>query len=185
MKPKKPLPASVKDVISAGLEPLEPQTAILAFLEANDGKRLDKRLLEKLNAAVPGHNIRMHQIASMTHIEWDDYGGRGGPWAGPKPANIPAGGSLLMAYRLKNLTVDVAFVKEHNIAYFGAAMARNEKRNAMLADDAACRELEATIRQFIEARDKLRAAFEYGAKFYEARYDIEREYDLNLDDKRR
>lgn len=184
MKAKKPLPSSVKDVIAAGTEPLEPQTAILAFLRANEGKRVDKRFFEKLNAAVPGHNIRLHQIASMSHIEWDGYGGRGGPWAGPRP-ELPAGGSLLIAYQLKNLTVDVAFVEKHNPGYFGAAVARNEKRAAMLANDAACRELEATIRQFIEARDKLRAAFEYDGPFYEARYDIEREYDLNLEDKRR
>jgi hypothetical protein len=174
---------SVAEIISANMEPLEPQTAIVAFLLDNNGKRIDKRLITRLNEAVPGWHIRMHQIAGMTNLEWAGYGNRGS--YRDKDNNIRTderdGGSMLVAYALKNLTVDLHFIQRHNVAYFGAAMERNKKREAALADTEGIARLEATIQTFLLAREALRKAFEYGGPFATDASSIESAYDLNLD----
>ena len=168
---------SVRSIIESSIEPLSPQADILAFLFVHDGKRLDKRLLAKLNEAVPGHNIRTHQIASMTSLHWGNYGR-----AEVHQVGEDRGGSLLIAYRLTDVRIDAAWVEEHNAAYFSAAVARNEKRAAALANPQAIDDLERTLATFIEAKAKLNKAFEYGAPFATDGYTIQKAYNVNLGD---
>lgn len=164
---------SVREIILRNCEPTEPQNAILAFLKANDGKRLDKPRLEKLKAAVNRPDLRVYTIAGMSHIEWGNYGNRG---------NGNEGGSLLIAYTTACPVINAGFVLEHNPGYYGAAVKRNEQRAATLKDDAAVKELEDTLAAFIAAKNKLNELFAHGGKFDADKYTIQREYNVNIGD---
>jgi hypothetical protein len=139
----------LQELIMSCMESLEPQTSILRFLEGQEGKRLDKRLLEKMQ-------------------EWGGYSESGGG----------KGGRLLIAHALKDVRVDSNFIHQRNLAYFEAAEARNEKRQQALADPELLSDLEKTIQSFLTARDKLAKMMNYGTVFAPDRHAIEEKFGL-------
>jgi hypothetical protein len=88
---------------------------------------------------------------------------------------------LLVAYDVKNVTIDAAFLEERNAAYYGARRERNAARAAVLADPAVLYELAVRVNAVREARERLAAAEEaleelsgYGKAFSADQYEIER-----------
>lgn len=142
---------TVAEIIRGQMESLEPQTAVVAFLQRHDGKQLGKRLLERLNAEIPGHEFRLRQVAGMTNLEWGGYG---------RNCDARPGGSLLCAYRTKNLTVDVAFIRQHNVAYFEATLQRNSRRELALKDEQLLQNVDAWAAQFRLLRSYLNAVLD-------------------------
>src|ERR1700674_1424383 len=112
---------TVRDFVLSQRESDEPD-AILAILATQDGKQLTKRILAKL----PGgeERWRLSQFATMTHLETRDYSRSGGN----------AGIHLLIAYEIKNVTINAAWVEEHNPAYFAGRRARNEARDMVVGN---------------------------------------------------
>jgi hypothetical protein len=156
----------LQELIMSCMESLEPQTSILRFLEGQEGKRLDKRLLEKMQVQWP--DLRIQQSAGMTMLEWGGYSESGGG----------KGGRLLIAHALKDVRVDSNFIHQRNLAYFEAAEARNEKRQQALADPELLSDLEKTIQSFLTARDKLAKMMNYGTVFAPDRHAIEEKFGL-------
>ena len=111
---------TVRDFLLSQRESDEPDE-VLAVLKVHDGKQLTKRLLAKL----PGgeERWRLSQFATMTHLETRDYGRSGGN----------TGIHLLLAYALKNVMIDAAWIEEHNPAYFKGRRERNAQRDRAAA----------------------------------------------------
>ena len=135
---------TIAEIIQANMEPAEPAAAILAFLKANDGKRLTKVHRDKLREQLGTNELHLNYTAGMTHIEWGTYTER---------REGTGGGSLLVSYATKNVVIDAAWVEENNAAYFAARVKRNEKRQAMLDDT----DLLDRIQQAIDAYNKAKA----------------------------
>jgi hypothetical protein len=143
--------------------------AVLAVLKAHDGKPLTKRLLAKL----PGGDARwlIRQVAGMTVLEDRDY----------LHSQGKRGIHLLMAYQLTGVTIDAAWVEEHNAGYFAARRERNAKRAACAADAALCQRMADTLNAYARAKAALDAAkqaldglTEYGEPFSPDQYGWQR-----------
>jgi len=170
-------PEQIRSLVETGIEPAEPQTAILGYLRAHDGKKLTKRDLPGLAKVANDPGIMIRTVAGMTNIETSDYrrsdGGRGV--------------SLLIAYALGAVTIDAAWVEERNACYFSARERRNEARAKVLADPStpntsnAFAELAEAINTLNRARATIEALTEYGAPLYEIRHEVAKLY---KDDKR-
>jgi hypothetical protein len=149
----------VKKTLDSSRESDEPD-AILAVLKAEAGKQLTKRLLAKL----PGGDARwlIRQVAGMTYLEDRDYLHSSGNH----------GLSFLVAYALKSITIDPAFVEARNPSYFGARVERNAKRARATDSQALCERMASAINAVRRARAELEAAeaemeklTRYGAEF--------------------
>ena len=160
--------ATVRDFLLAHKESEEPE-AVLAVLNAHDGKPLTKRLLAKL----PGGEERwlIRQVANMTSLEDRDY----------LRSQGNAGFHFLMAYQLTNVRVDATWVEEHNAAYFGARRKRNEWRDAAQTSEGHCRAMASALAGYAAAKAQLDAAkaalddlTEHGSPFSPDQYDWER-----------
>lgn len=159
---------SIKEIIEASIEPYEPQNTILKVLKEHEGKQLNKRLIAKLNEACGRTDISIYQIAGMTSIQWT--------------VNHPERSTnqrLFVAYRVTNVTIDTAFISEHNTGLFDAAVKRNESRQKSLANETAITELEATIKALTKAAAKLKEFFKYDGIFYESSYSINKAYGID------
>ena len=123
--------ATVRATLESRIESDEPDE-VLAILKKDDGKQLTKRILEKLPSvgfgaslvSASGQRWRLSQHAGMIHLETWDYARSGGS----------TGIHLLMAYAEKSVTIDAAWVEEHNPAYFKGRRERNAARRAALGN---------------------------------------------------
>jgi hypothetical protein len=159
---------TVRDFVLSQRESDEPD-AILAILATQDGKQLTKRILAKL----PGGETRwmLSQTASMTHLETRDYHRSGGN----------AGIHLLIAYEIKNVTINAAWVEEHNAGYFAGRRARNALRDAAMGDAVLLQHMADALNGYAaakarldEAKGRLDALIGYGLPFSPDSYDWER-----------
>jgi hypothetical protein len=154
---------TVKEIIESRIEVSEPQDTILAYLKENDGKKLTVRDAKKLSE-LTGEEITIDKRFGMAHIEW-------GTWQ----ERQKGGRSLLVAYAEKNVAIDVAFVEEHNRAYFSAKDERNQKRREMLADTEKMALLETKIAEFLAAKDAMENLLEQ----FPDHYEIEKQFGLD------
>ena len=123
--------ATVRATLESRIESDEPDE-VLAILKKDDGKQLTKRILETLPSvgfgaslvSASGQRWRLSQHAGMIHLETWDYARSGGS----------TGIHLLMAYAEKSVTIDAAWVEEHNPAYFKGRRERNAARRAALGN---------------------------------------------------
>lgn len=128
----------IAQLILSRMEPDEPINSLMAVLRELNGKRLDKRNLAKIEAAVPG--VRKVMIAGMTELKW---GGDND------------GGTLLLAHDLGAVPINVDYIIAHNPAYFGARLERNAKRAVVAADVQWLAELAKAINDFQKAHANL------------------------------
>jgi len=149
---------TTKEIVAGRIEPLEPQDTILSVLKENDGKRLDKRLIEKLKAATKDDTINLDLRAGMAHIQWGGYGNN-------------CKGSLLAQYAVKNLRVDAAWIEENNAAYYRAARERNARRAETLKNEDLLTKADVAIEQYIAAREHLETLLK---EFPHDHYELER-----------
>ncbi len=166
---------TVREIINQAIEPNEPADSILAFLKANDGKRVDKRLIDKIAAETGDETIRLDKAHGMTRIEWGGWRRYGGK----------EGGQLLLSHSDKNVVVDAAWVEEKNPAEFRARDERNAKRQQVTDEE--CSHLDEAIYLFKAARNKVRTMLAYEGKFEPDRHRILEEHKINwqaLDDDR-
>lgn len=133
----------VADLIRSRMEASEPQDTILAFLRTIDGKKINKRHVEKLREQIGDNEIRLSHRFGMTSLQWGGY--------------HRTGGNILLAHSEKNVVVDIAYVLEHNAAYYSAKDERNEKRQQALSQPEKCAELDDAIANFRAAEAKLKA----------------------------
>jgi hypothetical protein len=63
----------LRALLSTTVEASEPQTAILAYLRARNGKKLTKADEAKLRAVTGRPEIQMSVRGSMNYIEWGNY----------------------------------------------------------------------------------------------------------------
>jgi hypothetical protein len=151
------------DLVKSRMEPTEPADTILKILTENNGKRLDKRIVDKLQLAT-GQKIRdrrQYGMTSLTYGGYDETGGR-------------QGGCLYLAHQEKNVVIDVEYVKEHNPAYFKARDERNADRIALLTQPEEFKELAMWINHYIEAVANIKRLTEFGAPFQHDSYAIEK-----------
>lgn len=160
----------VAEIIQAHIEPTEPQGQILAFFKANEGKRLDKRFMDKLKAHLGRQDVRYDYIAGMTNIVWGNRA--------DMTSKAPSG-SLLVGYASEgSLVSDAAKLEDRNIAYFGAAVSRNEARQRSLADVAGQEEILALAEQLRTVKARLKEIFAYGTDFNHDEYSIRQALDI-------
>lgn len=158
----------VRDLVKSRVESDEPD-AVLKVFQQDAGKPFTKRILAKL----PGGEARwsIHQIASMTSIQDRTYrDGRG-----------ERGFSFLVAYQLKNITIDPAVLVKQNTGYFEARERRNAERQELIKDEQLCGKMAEAMTAYNEAKAKLEEAMaalesltEHGAPFAADRYEIEK-----------
>lgn len=149
MAEKKEIPKSLREFIESQIEPTEPFDLLRTFLESNNGKRLDKRLIDKLNDIIPHREFRIANTAGMTLLQFGGYG---------RHQDDRQGGSILMSHQTKNVYVDVAYMLEHNTCYYSARDARNATRRKLLAGTSAISKTEGLIRNFLAVRAALKEA---------------------------
>jgi len=137
----------VIDLIRSRIEASEPQDTILAYLRTIDGKKINRRHVDKLRELTGDDELRLSRRFGMTSIQWGGYGRTGGT----------QGGDMLLAHSDKNVVVDVERILEHNQAYFGAKDKRNEKRQQALSQPEKCADLDTAIAEFQAAEAKLKA----------------------------
>ena len=137
----------VADLIRSRMEASEPQDTILTFLRTIDGKKINKRHVEKLREQIGDDEIRLSHRFGMTSLQWGGYHRTGGK----------QGGDILLAHSEKNVVVDITYVLEHNAAYYSAKDERNEKRQQALSQPEKCAELDDAIANFRAAEAKLKA----------------------------
>ena len=157
--------ATVRAFLQTQRESDEPDE-VLAILKQHDGKQLTKRLLAKL----PGGEERwkLSQFATKTHtthLESRDYG------------------RMLIAYQTTNVTIDAAWIEEHNPAYFKGRRERNALRDKHLniGGGSVAQLMADRLNAYEDAKEKLDAAkadldslIEYGKPFSPDQYDWER-----------
>ena len=160
--------ATVRAFLQTQRESDEPDE-VLAILKQHDGKQLTKRLLAKL----PGGEERwkLSQFATVTRLETRDYGRIDGN----------AGIHLLIAYQTTNVTIDAAWIEEHNPAYFKGRRERNASRDAAAGNPDLLSCMANRLNAYAEAKSELDeaklhldAATSYGQPFSADQYDWER-----------
>jgi len=165
-----PIVQQLTQLIEDRIESLEPQTTILNYLRAINGKRINKRHIDELRRLTGDDSIRLSKRHGMANIEWGGYSlSRGNK-----------GGSLLIAYSEKNIEVDADWIKEKNPAYFDASVQRNERRKAVLKRPDLIEELAANIDIFQQAKANIEQLLD--GPFEPDRYSIQCAF--NLEDKR-
>jgi hypothetical protein len=134
--------SSVLAFLESQLESNGPD-AVLAVLVERNGKPLTKRLLAKL----PGGEERwlINDHAGMTHLVERGY----------LRSNGNRGMSLLMAYDVKNITIDSTWVEEHNPAYFKGRRERNAERNFALRNPSMAALMAERLNAYADAKVKL------------------------------
>jgi hypothetical protein len=155
---------AIAQIITARIEPLEPQTSILKFLQEQNGKRLTNPVIAKLREVCNDETIHLRQAGGMTSIGW------GYEQSGQRT------GSLLVSYKTKNVVIDAEFVEEKNPAYFSAARERNHRRSLAVKDTKGCAELEATIHTLLAAQKKLDEFFAFGTHFEQDKFAIRKAF---------
>lgn len=133
------------DLIRSRIEASEPQDTILTFLRTIEGKRINRTHVEKLRAQVGDADLRLRHQYGMTDLEWGGYTRSDGR----------QGGSLLLAHREKNVVVDVAYILEHNAAYYSAKDERNKTRQQALAQPEKCAALDQAIADYKAAQVRM------------------------------
>ena len=139
--------ATVRAFLQTQRESDEPDE-VLAILKQHDGKQLTKRLLAKL----PGGEERwkLSQFATVTRLETRDYGRIDGN----------AGIHLLIAYQTTNVTIDAAWIEEHNPTYFKGRRERNALRDKQLniGGGSVAQLMADRLNAYEDAKEKLDAA---------------------------
>jgi hypothetical protein len=105
---------------------------ILTVLEANNGKKITRRILPRI-AAIIGQEVTLQWTASnsLLYIETENYR-RNRDACGPGAVKIliPTG------FNQSSLPeIDVEEIRERNACYLSAAVERNEARNKLLSSD--------------------------------------------------
>jgi hypothetical protein len=140
----------LKQLIHDKLEPIEPADTILRILQENDGKRLDKRIIDKIQAACPDWQIRDQRRFGMTQIAW-----------GKSHYPHEEYGSLLIDHHIKCVSVDAAAVYYNNPAYFSARDKRNRQRQEILIQrEGFFQNITTTINRFLAAQEDLVKLFD-------------------------
>jgi len=130
----------IVDVIKAAVEPID---TIFKVLQENNGKRIDKRLIEKLRAATGDNSIRRRSEYGMTSICWNTISN-----------------GLICAYDVKNVYVDSAWIKEQNTWAFSARDERNRRRHNNLGNIEAIDNLVKATNALKEAKKAYRTALD-------------------------
>lgn len=133
----------IAECIRSHMEPTEPINTVFAFLKEHEGKRVDKRLCDKLSEVIE-MPVRITQIANMTSLEW-------GNWESFCNDGVGVGGKLLMAYKTKYVNVDNAFIHEYNTQYTKGLPERNAQREQLLQDRLWLEKIAITATQWHEA----------------------------------
>ena len=182
----------IRAIVESHIEPAEPQTAILTYLKAHDGKALTERdatniRINKLNAQyqiVDGASeallallatVRIRKVAGMTSLEWGGYSASGGN----------KGGSLLCSYDGKPVINAEKIEKDFGACWFRAREERNAERakvlNAPVTTNPAqgvgvvasvFQQAADAINAINEAQAKLALLLEHDALLYTERYEI-------------
>jgi len=136
---------TVREYITNNIEDTEPQGKILEWLRTIDDKQINKTHIQKLRDHIGDQSITLRKAYGMAQIEWGDYRNR-------KDGD---GGSLLIAYREKNIAIDVAWIEENNGAMFSGLRLRNKSRLAVLERGTLCEELDEAIADYRLAKERL------------------------------
>lgn len=142
----------VRSVIESGIEDTNFTYGLLDFLQEFNGKRFDKRVVDKLKA-----------VYDRVYLEKTSYGG----------TYLKIGDySFIVSHANVNVVVDVAFIEEKNFCYFGAAIARNEKREKSLKNDINLEAMANTINAINNNIAAFRDMTSCSGLFGESRYDV-------------
>lgn len=163
---------TIRSLLSA-MEPAEPQTAIVAYLAAHEGKKLTERDAKKMRETIDP-SIRFTstgvKMLSMPKIEWGNYGRResadtkgGCLYLHGTDGNTETG----MAYACASETV------KGNPAYFSAREERNAQREKALAGPALMKAASVYVDAINAAHASLKALCEYGKTMSVIQYDID------------
>jgi len=160
---------SVRAHLESQLENEALPDAVLEVFRREAGKPFTKRILAKL----PGGEDawRISQVANMTSIATADYIRTQGN----------EGHSFLVAYAIKNIEIDPAFLEESNARHYSARIARNAKRREAMASlelrDKLARALNEVSVAFLElerTKREVESLTEYGGPFESFRFSWEK-----------
>ncbi len=148
--------AEVRRMIALNRRPTEAIGRAMQFLYGHEGKRIDDRLIRKLNEAHPGYNYRLERGRDL-RLVW------GPAWHYTPACADPAGdpgdpvdaGSRTLAAVAKGAKVDMAEITRLN--NFMWEVKHNTDVEKMCDDETLCDEMAAAYTAFLQARDRLRA----------------------------
>jgi hypothetical protein len=163
----------IRKIIQNNIESNEPADTILRILKENEGKRLDKRVIDKMQAAIPNWWIRDCREYGMTQIKWAVR------WDSEKHQNIPTPegqteGSLLVAHEVKYIYINSEEIKGKNPAYFSARDERNSQRREILEQrEGFFQNIVRPMNKFAEAHEELKNLFN-SLEGFPDKYDVEK-----------
>jgi len=145
----------IKKVIKDRIETLEPADTILRILRESHGKRLDKRIIDKMNMSCPEWRIVDKRQFKMTQIAWMTY-----------TMPYQSGGSLLIAHKENDVYIDSQDIYNRNPAYFEFRDKRNKQRKELLEqDDKFFQNIVDPMNEFIKAQQSLSIIFDHVESF--------------------
>ncbi len=141
----------IQQLLTEALNYDETADNILAILQEHNGKRLDKRIIDKIKLVAP--NVYMNKTWSYTYIEWGGHRNSGGN----------KGGELTIADYVKNVIIDIKWIEERNKNYFAGKVNKNKEIQSLLNNMKLRKEMEETIQNYQDVKvnlDKMLDKFE-------------------------
>ncbi len=136
----------VAKLLRDNMESAEPQSTILAYFRRNHGKTLTVRDEAKLRQETGNDSIRIVKSHGTTDIRWGEA----------RPGMPDSMQFMTAAYAVKNVVMDADFLVQNNERHYGAAVARNAKREAALVDPAILEEAAMLAEVITSARRRLK-----------------------------
>ena len=154
---------TIAQLLTEEMETNEPQDTILKTLKENEGKRIDKRLLDKLKTATGLTDLHYSSIASMTHLE--------------RNTNNKERFSMLLYYHSQGNMVDSQAIEKQNVCMFSAKDERNKERCKLL-NDPDLKDAQEIVDNLAKLLKQLKVMVQYGEFLSPVRYSIQRELGL-------
>lgn len=131
------------ELIKGTIEPTEPADCILKSLKAFEGKKIDQRIVKKIQTACGDDSIQLDDSYDMCHIDYGGYRFSGGR----------TGGSILIGWSSRPI-IDTNVIYEKNPAYYSARDKRNEQRRKILNDWVLAHEFVDNLNEYIDAKNR-------------------------------
>jgi len=112
----------VRNAVEDSLQPTELTDTIMRVLEENNGKRFDKRIMDKLKAALPPlRYFYVTKSLGWTQLHFGDE------WEKTR--------FITISRQNKNVVIDCDFIRKENLGHFQGKHDNNAEKLAYLATD--------------------------------------------------
>ena len=162
----------IREHIRSRMEDADTPRIIVEVLRQFEGKRLDKRVIDKMIERGVDRPVLRKQTTRapyrLVHIIWGDYG-------------VGNGGYLYVSHQNSgHVTIVTDDIIEHNPSYFDARVERNNKRQRIIDDPDALEMLATAMNNFAAAKQNLQNILAIDGTFDFDRYSLAELVGLNV-----